>query len=646
MEKSFSEVYELFKIRCSNGNILESYYPFLASVILESGMEQVNDIDVRSAFEEKYSIPITLPFIRQVLSVGIENRSIVNVKGEYIADMAKLREYKLPENDFEKNWQKLKKEYDKYCRENDLKIVDSDIFESQVLYFVDAYSYKFIVDNEWSGDDEVAELDYYWYKFVQVLPQRNPEAFDFLAQLSASNTYREALFVSKKEDARIGELNIYLDSPMVFALLGMDSAERCEEYRELIEKIQASGCKVMILDNNLDEVTGIINRASTWATSSAYDISKANKVAKYFHDSGMSRAEILEFCSKLEEKLNDLGILIKQTSYDSTENSFQEDENTLFDMVKSKYFESNMALTPEKEESIKCDVKSIIMVYRLRKGRVAAKINTCEELMLTRNAALANVCKQYEAQKSLKAGHIPACISADLFGAILWLNSPMDNVEYQKKKILADCYASLRPNKELLKRYVESLESARKMGEIDDRKYLMMRSNTIVIDALMNVTKGDYARFNDRTYIEVYEEIEAIAQKDYRDEKEAHEKTRQELSESKEKVTIAEEKSQELQAIIDEKNQAYLDKFDRIGDALGNIIAVIICVIPSALVFIGGEFVKARYAATFSFVNACIITGILIAASIMAALHAKLKAFCQLKAQKIVKDKLYEPFNQ
>lgn len=646
MEKSFSEVYELFKIRCSNGNILESYYPFLANVIIERGSEQVNDNTVRNDFEKKYGIPISLPFTRQVLSVGLENGSIVNVKGEYIADMANLQEYKLPKDEFEKNWQRLKKEYDKYCEENGIQRVTPETFENQVLYFVDTYSYKFIVDNEWSGDDEVAELDYYWYKFVHNLPQRCPTAFDFLANLSASSTYREALFVSRQEAVKIGELNIYLDSPMVFALLGMDSAERCEEYRELVKKIQASGCKVMVLDNNFDEVTGIINRASTWATSSAYDISKANKVAKYFHDLGMSRTEILEYSNKVEEKLNDLGILIKQTAYDSTENSFQEDENTLFNMVKGKYYESNMVLTPDKEESIKCDVKSIIMVYRLRKGKVAARINTCGELMLTRNAALANVCKQYEAQKSLKAGHIPACISGDLFGAILWLNSPMDNVEYQKKKILADCYASLRPNKELLRRYVESLDSARKMGEIDDKKYLMMRSNTIVLDALMDVTKGDYARFNDRTYIEVYEEIEAIAQKEYRDEKLAHEKTMQELSDSKEKMALSEKENHKLQAIIDKANQDSANKCETVGTIAGTVSALLICAAPSLIIFIGGEFVKAKYASKFSYSNMFIIIGVILMSVIMKYSYSKIKERCTVKIRKFAEEKIFEPIDQ
>lgn len=99
--------------------------------------------------------------------------------------------------------------------------------------------------------------------------------------------------------------------------------------------------------------------------------------------------------------------------------------------------------------------------------------------MLTLNGVLANVSKQYESNQSVNSGHIPACISADLFGALLWLNSPNDIVNYHKHKLLADCYSSLQPSKELLEKYISSLESAKNLGEIDEKKYLFMRSHSM-----------------------------------------------------------------------------------------------------------------------------------------------------------------------
>lgn len=612
MNEKYIDVYALFKMQCSNGNILEAYYPFLANIILETNMEEINEDAVKKMFEERYEIPISVLFIRQVLAIGVENKSIVKKYGKYIADKAELRKYTISQSDFNSCWDELRKEFKDYFFKNAQKTINEELFEDLVFSLIDTHSIKYIIDSDWSGEENVKDYEFYWFRFIRKLPQINPELFEFLAYLSASSTYKEALFVSQPQDISFEGLNVYLDSPMVFALLGMDSSERCDAYRELVKEIQKKGCTVQILDNNFDEVQGIIERASGWANSTAYDISKANKVAKFFHDSGMSRTDMIEFSECLEDKLNDLGIVVKETSYDTLSNSFQEDEEKLFEMVGKKYREHEMNFSPEKEESIRCDVKSIVMIYRERKGRYSAKIHACSEIMLTINAALANVCKQYEQMRSKTSGHIPACISADLFGSILWLNSPLECVEYQKKKILADCYSALRPNKGLLKKYVESVDAAWKTGEIDEKKYLFMRAHAVVSDALMNVTKGDYARFNDNTYIEVYEEIEAIARKEYADEKAAHSSTKLELQEAQKDAMETREAlndvSNQFEEYKREQERKDEERFEKKCRKFGFFTATVIFLIPYFCAYVLADFLKAKYTTTITVRNIIFIS--------------------------------------
>lgn len=362
MEEKYFDVYALFKMQCANGNVLEAYYPFMANIILENNMEEINEDLIKKVFEERYKINISVLFIRQVLGVGIENKSIVKKYGKYIADNAELKKYKIGKSDFNKSWNTLKSLFQKYYYSITQGSISDEIFDRLVFSLIDTHSIKFIIDSEWAGDDKVDDYEYYWYSFIKELPQINQKVFDFLAYLSASSTYREALFVSQPQEVKYENLNIYLDSPMIFALLGMDSVERCEAYQELLNEIKKKGCNIQILDNNFEEVQGIIERASNWASSSAYDISKANKVAKYFHDSGKSRADMIEYSEGLEDLLNELGIVVKETSYDTLSNSFQEDEEKLFEMVSKKYSEHNMSFSQEKEETIRCDVKSIIMI--------------------------------------------------------------------------------------------------------------------------------------------------------------------------------------------------------------------------------------------------------------------------------------------
>jgi hypothetical protein len=642
MEEKYFDVYALFKMQCANGNVLEAYYPFMANIILENNMEEINEDLIKKVFEERYKINISVLFIRQVLGVGIENKSIVKKYGKYIADNAELKKYKIGKSDFNKSWNTLKSLFQKYYYSITQGSISDEIFDRLVFSLIDTHSIKFIIDSEWAGDDKVDDYEYYWYSFIKELPQINQKVFDFLAYLSASSTYREALFVSQPQEVKYENLNIYLDSPMIFALLGMDSVERCEAYQELLNEIKKKGCNIQILDNNFEEVQGIIERASNWASSSAYDISKANKVAKYFHDSGKSRADMIEYSEGLEDLLNELGIVVKETSYDTLSNSFQEDEEKLFEMVSKKYSEHNMSFSQEKEETIRCDVKSIIMIYRERKGKTFTRINTCTDLMLTINAALANVCKNYEQTRGSTTGHIPACVSADLFGSILWLNSPLESVEYQKKKILADCYSALRPNKALLRKYVESVETAWKTGEIDEKKYLFMRSHAVVSDALMNVTKGDYAKFNDNTYIDVYEEIQAIARKELTDEKNAHCLTQLELKSANENL---EQKSNDVVRITNQFNEYKLqqerrnqERFDKKCLKFGTCVSWFICIIPYFFTVVIAEFIKAKYTNKLTIKNLIIIATIAVIAILVTVLRSHLVRLFTIIGHKILKE--------
>jgi len=350
----------------------------------------------------------------------------------------------------------------------------------------------------------------------------------------------------------------------------------------------------------------------------------------------LSHEEIIEYCESIEEQLNDLGITIKETEYNLQDANFLEDETTLFNMVKGKYCEHHMGISEDKSESIQTDVRSIIMVYNERKGRTAVKVQNCGHIILTINGVLANVSKNYESNKSINSGHIPACISADLFGALLWMFSPKSVLQYQKSKLLADCYAALQPSKQLLDKYIESLESAKNLGEIDEKKYLFMRSHSMVNDALMNVTKGDYARFNDKTYLDVYEEIKSEAKKDYLDEAEKHAQTLQKLQTSEEKISQLEADKSNLLGNIDtlkndfesfkmEQKEKEERRFEKKCTVNTNIASFFVLFIPYVMILVVLEFFKAKYASEITFLHVVIIFFAVLLGLLAIFLYGKLK---------------------
>lgn len=358
------------------------------------------------------------------------------------------------------------------------------------------------------------------------------------------------------------------------------------------------------------------------------------------------RRDALAAYEKQGHKLNDLGITVKGTSYDIFQDKFQEDENCLFNMVKARYLEHGYGLSQDKEESIRIDVRSIIMVYRERQGQTATRLQNAKHIMLTSNNAIANVSKKYESNRSIQAGHIPACISADLFGAILWLNSPIQMQEYQKQKLLADCYAFLKPNKVLLEKYIQSLDEARAADKIDEKTFLFLRTHKVVLDSLMDITQGDYARFNSNTYLEVYDDIQSKAQKRYRDEAASHEQTRKELEDVKARaIKESSEKDQAIQKLVervqsleDAQQRSAERAFEKKVNIWGWVSTLIIAGIPYVVLIVGIEIAKTKLT-DISWKSAYGIAGAVIATAVVGLLFTKTKKLCFQKVRQYLKNR-------
>ncbi|HIU27951.1 MAG TPA: hypothetical protein IAD16_06200, partial [Candidatus Fimisoma avicola] len=155
-------------------------------------------------------------------------------------------------------------------------------------------------------------------------------------------------------------------------------------------------------------------------------------------------------------------------------------------------------------------------------------------------------------------------------------------------------------------------------------------------DSLMDITQGDYARFNSNTYLEVYEDIQSKAQKQYRDEVIAHEQTRQELllanKEKKEDEQKIKELTQRVQLLEENQQNRQKKEFERKVNIWGWIITLFIAGIPYLFLIVGIEIAKTQFA-DISWKSVYGITGAFIATVIAGILYTKIKALCFRKVR-------------
>ena len=84
----YIKLYAAFKAGYMGQNILNTYFPFFANILHEKHIEVIDEYLLQKEFHNKYNFEPTIPFIRQVLSVGLENKSIKKVANNYISDFS------------------------------------------------------------------------------------------------------------------------------------------------------------------------------------------------------------------------------------------------------------------------------------------------------------------------------------------------------------------------------------------------------------------------------------------------------------------------------------------------------------------------------------------------------------------------------
>ena len=172
--------------------------------------------------------------------------------------------------------------------------------DNNILTFIDEQDDHVIISTLPSEDYTTNRFEFFWYKFVQMLASKHDDEFEFITRLCVGNLIKNTIFYAEGSNDSFRGLNIYLDTPILFALLGMDTPERRDSYLLLVQQVLAAGCNVHVFDHNFRELQSIISSAAAWANSGDYDPRKANNAARFFHDSDLSPEETVEFVSDLE----------------------------------------------------------------------------------------------------------------------------------------------------------------------------------------------------------------------------------------------------------------------------------------------------------------------------------------------------------
>ena len=596
--------YAVIKSKWVSDNLLDAYLPFVVTIIKEKNITDIDETIICQELQTKYNLFLQPAIIRQILSHAMSKKIITNVREKYIANSAELDNYVISENDFDILWDSLLTDFITYSSALSISF-DRKNAEENIIKFIDLYDDRVVYNTIGDIDLENNQFVYSWCKYILEIKKINSEKYEFVLALCTANLLKNTLFYTSEHETKQSSLKIYLDTPMIFALLGMDTLERKSSYTFILDRAKQAGMQLCVFDHNFEEATGIMERAAYWATSPSYDASKANKVTEFFHDSCMTEDEIYDFIDEAETELNSLGITKEVSAYLAEEDGFQADEEHLHELIKTEYGNRAIKYTTEEayDSAIQNDVRSLVMVERKRAGGYSGDLKNSRYIFITTNRVVAKVSKDYASARELSSNKIPTCITADIFGTLLWIEFPEQQENYLSLKMLADCRALLRPTAQMIAQFNIKLDEAYKRGEdgLTEEKFLFLRSHPIVREKLLDVTSGDYSEFTDRTWRDVYDSIESHAKYEgeqrYRAEKSDHEKTKVELSSAQKTImdrnnelskanhTIVHKDEELRQATktIADKDAEIIEKGDKINKQADTFSLIIARIITAAI---------------------------------------------------------------
>ena len=504
-ERQMVKLYAAFLSGCMEENVFASYFPFLANVLVASGVREVRAEKVREDFENRYGFSLPLSFVRSVLNVGVQKGLIRHDKkhGRYVLSNDGLDKWIFNPDQFNAQWAKLITSFSDYLYEQDIGTLPDEI-DAIIAKCIEVYDDEVLpLNGDVSTVDNDDKLRFIWNTFVLRIHTTDSNLYDFVATLYLCNVIKDANFFEGDARSSFAGLKVYLDTPIAFSLIGLDEPPRIELCRYLVKQLKEAGCQVMIFEHCLQEMERIIQSANHWVHSQDYRIDKASRAARYFFDNRKSREEVTIVLESLEDRLSDFGVKVDDFSLRIGEELYREEELRLYEMLKQKYSSRGREIDEHVQKSILVDIRSMIFVLRNRKGFHPNHLYSAGNLLVTLNFALTAVSGEYAAIKRLG---VPACISVDLLSSVLWLHSPVKLANYKKVQLLADCYVATSPSPELLKKYVIALTKARANGVISEKKFIQLKTSSIVRRPLAYVANVD--GFNEESLFDVVQRME------------------------------------------------------------------------------------------------------------------------------------------
>ncbi|WP_431216161.1 hypothetical protein ACQ86N_16885 [Puia sp. P3] len=359
---------------------------------------------------------------------------------------------------------------------------------------------------------ESKKIKYIIAKYFTELQSTDPQVFQMAVSLAKGHAIA-SLITYEELNSYSGDLDkveIYLDAPIIFNLLGLNGDSNLKLSRELLDSLKKLDSKMRIFDVNYNEVVKSIEEAIDRLTTKSFDISRASRILRTAVRENITPSQLRVKLNQLDSLLVENEILREQSpTLHKQDWKYQISETKLQSFIEDLYAKDEGQKVPYyKAIQIQRDVESISNIFKIRRDNRAISLKNCKAILLTSNDSISYAARKFEKAEWPFKSAIPVCITDVFLSAILWANYPNKNENLNIKRLISECYSIIELDNRLLSRFVEDVKKLNSEKAITEEQFYLLSANNLAYNLLESKTFNDIDEYTDKTPREILEDLE------------------------------------------------------------------------------------------------------------------------------------------
>ncbi len=500
----------------SKKDILDAYIPLICECISQMSMNPVNRDALKAAFLQIYGIDIPLGALETMLKRCATKKILKKNQGEYIPNQGELIKHIKASNkgDIAYNYDQIVENIIRYAEKKFKTKFDTEDIEKGLLTFLDDYDTDIVLSADNITEDYFAVKEGKKIKYIiskYVIYAKDHKKTDFKKLLDIAKGHSIASLITYTNiDAYVGQLgqvDIYLDAPIIFNLMGVNGEANHALSTELISQLRDKGANIKVFEVNYEEVISTVNDAIDRLTTGDYNLSISSRIL---------RTAVRESYtpSRLKIKLEQLPQLFEKHTISVVEapifnGKYSIDEAKLTKCIETLYLQGKKQkiLFPHQKESIERDVQTISHIYQLRKSQSPQSLKQSKAILLSSNQAISYCSKNQAISKYGHNSKIAPC-ETDLFiSTILWANYPSKNGDIKMKQLMAICYDNIELDDRIFQRFYSEVKKLHEEHTITDEQFYLLNASNLTSKLLKERTLNDINDYTDKTPQEIVDDI-------------------------------------------------------------------------------------------------------------------------------------------